>query len=76
MEKPIELTIQHKMELIFWNTIIFNLSRFRLFRHLLSWAFQLFDQTDVFAFTRSAVIVSLFGFTFGFGLTYLLSLLM
>lgn len=69
-------SLVHKAELLFWDTIIFNLSRFRSIRKILAWGFHFFDQTDIFPFVKMAIMVSLFGFCFGFGLTFILSLMM
>ncbi len=70
-----QMTITQKLELAFWDVIIYRLSRFTLVRKLLRYGYSMAETFDKKSFMKVAAGVSLAGFLSGFGFTLIFSMI-
>ncbi len=70
-----QMNLTQKLELAFWDVIIYRLSRVTLVRKLLRLGYSMVDNFDKKAFLKVAAGVSLAGFLSGFGFTLIFAMI-
>jgi len=70
-----QMNLTQKLELAFWDVIIYRLSRFTLVRKLLHYGYSMAESFNKKAFLKVAAGVSLAGFLSGFGFTLIFSMI-
>ncbi len=70
-----QMNLTQKLELAFWDIIIFNLSRYTFIRRVLHSGYKFFDHTSMRSLAKVAVVVAAIGFISGFGTTIIFTMI-
>ncbi len=70
-----QMNLTQKLELAFWDVIIYRLSRYTIFRRLMNLGYRLTDQNDLRSFAQITVLIAVIGFFSGFLTTILFSVI-
>ncbi len=69
-----QMNLTQKLEIAFWDMLIFHLSRYTLVRKLMHYGYTLVENFNTGSFIKVAVVVAMVGFISGFGATMLFSM--
>lgn len=70
-----QMNLTQKLELAFWDVIIYRLSRYTIFRRFMNLGYRLTDQNDLRSFAQITVLIAVIGFFSGFLTTILFSVI-
>jgi len=70
-----QMNLTQKLELAFWDVIIYRLSRYPIVRKILRYGYSMAENFDKRAFLKVAAVVAVAGFLSGFGFTYIFSMI-
>jgi hypothetical protein len=70
-----QMNLTQKLELAFWDVIIYRLSRYSIVRKILHYGYSMAENFDKRAFLKVAAVVALCGFLSGFGFTLVFSMI-
>jgi hypothetical protein len=70
-----QINLTQKLELAFWDVIIYRLSRYTIFRRLMNLGYRLAEQNDLRSFAQITVLIAVIGFFSGFLTTILFSVI-
>jgi hypothetical protein len=69
-----QMNLTQKLELAFWDVIIYRLSRYTIFRRLMNLGYRLTEQNDLRSFAQITILIAVIGFLSGFLTTILFSM--
>jgi hypothetical protein len=70
-----QMNLTQKLELAFWDVIIYRLSRYTIFRRLMNLGYRIAEQNDLRTFAQATILIAIFGFVSGFAATLLFSVI-
>jgi hypothetical protein len=71
-----QMNLTQKLELAFWDVIIYRLSRYTIFRRLMNLGYRFTEQNDLRSFAQITVLIAFIGFFSGFLTTLLFSIIL